>query len=49
MARNAKLLSPKALDAAIAAALRAGGKKLIAVGGPPGLHLQVRESGQARV
>lgn len=49
MARNAKLLSPKALDAAIAAALRAGGKKLIAVGGAPGLHLQVRESGQAWV
>lgn len=47
MARRAKELTEKALAAAVAKAVRGGEKKLIAVGGVPGLHLQVRPTGQA--
>lgn len=47
MARQAKLLTEKALASAVAKAIASGVKKLIAVGGAPGLNLQVRESGQA--
>ena len=50
MARRAKEITDKALAAAIrkaCAELGAGQKKLIAVGGEPGLHLQVRVEGQA--
>lgn len=47
MARRAKELTEKALAAAVAKAVRGDEKKLIAVGGVPGLHLQVRPPGQA--
>lgn len=47
VARRAKELSDKALAAAVAKIVRAGERKLVAVGGVPGLHLQVRPTGQA--
>jgi integrase len=47
MARRALELGEKALAKAVRDALNAGQKKLIAVGGAPGLHLQVRPTGQA--
>ena len=47
MPKRAKELTEKALAAAVAKAVRGGDKKLIAVGGVPGLHLQVRPNGQA--
>lgn len=47
MPRRAVELSDRALASAIAKAAKAGGKRLIAVGGVVGLHLQVRDDGRS--
>src|SRR5690606_37384464 len=47
MPRRAPELTEKALAKAVREAMSAGEKRLIAVGGVPGLHLQVRQTGHS--